>query len=90
MTDDAYLDGNALAGSLGEVFVAEVTAAHTTCARCGRKARLADLRVFAGGPGMIARCAGCEEVVARVVRTANSMWLDLRGTVALTIPLGED
>jgi hypothetical protein len=81
-----YQDGNILAGPLAEVFAVDVTAAFTTCAGCGRAAAVAELRVYANAPGMIARCAGCDDVVVRYVQTPAGAWLDLRGTVALHIP----
>ena len=88
--ESAYQDGNVLAGPFSEIFTVDVTGARTTCANCGRHAHLAELRVYTATPGMIARCAGCGEVVARHVRTPNAAWLDLRGTIALTIPLASD
>ena len=84
---DDFVDGNALAAPLAEVFTAEITAALTTCAGCGRQNRLAQLRVYVGGPGMVARCPGCGDVVARYARTPTSGYLDLRGVVALQISL---
>ena len=83
----SHHDGNALAGPLAEVFAVDCTAALTTCVHCGRTARVAELHVYLGGPGMVARCAGCDHVVARYVRTRTTARIDLRGTVALTIPL---
>jgi hypothetical protein len=78
-----FQDGNALAGPLGEVFAVDVTAAVTTCAGCGRRDRVAALRVYGGELGMVARCAGCESVVLRYARTPAGGWLDLRGAVSL-------
>jgi hypothetical protein len=89
-TPVTYLDGNVLAGPLAEVFAMDLTAATTTCVGCGRQAAVAELHVYPGGPGMVARCAGCQAVVARYVRTSTAAYLDLRGTVALAIPLGRD
>lgn len=78
-----FQDGNALAGPLGEVFAVDITAAVTTCAGCGRRGAIAELRVFGSELGMVARCAGCEGVVLRYARTPAGSWLDLRGTVSL-------
>jgi len=36
----------------------------------------------------MARSAGCEEVVLRLVRSPGTAWLDLRGAVSPRIPLG--
>ncbi|MET9343695.1 MULTISPECIES: DUF6510 family protein [unclassified Nonomuraea] len=82
-----HLDGNALAGPLGEIFAVDVTAAVGRCAACGLRGPVAALRVYDAGPGLVARCPGCEEVVLRLVRGPQEAWLDLRGTVSLRIPL---
>jgi hypothetical protein len=88
MIDDAeHLDGNALAGPLGEVFAVDVTAAVGRCAGCGQANAVAALRVYTHAPGLVARCPGCDTVVLRLVRTPDSAWLDLHGTVALRVPL---
>jgi hypothetical protein len=84
---DLYEDGNALAGPLDEVFAVEVSAAVTRCAGCGRTGPVAELRVYGRGAGLVARCAGCQEVVLRIVRTPRELWLDLRGTVSLRLPV---
>ncbi len=85
MTD--HTDGNALAGPLGELFAVDVTAATATCAACGRQGRVAELAVYASGHGTVARCAGCEAVVLRLVRAPDSAWLDLRGAALLRVAL---
>jgi hypothetical protein len=76
----AFLDGNAVGGVFAEVFRTEVSAIMLTCATCGRAGRFADQRVYARGPGVVARCPYCGEVNARMVRTPTEMWLDLRGS----------
>jgi NAD-dependent SIR2 family protein deacetylase len=88
VTDD-FEDGNTLAGPLSEVFAVDITTATVRCAHCGATGPVATLRVYTHAPGSVARCPGCEEVVLRLVRTPDSAWLDLRGTVALRIPLGD-
>jgi len=88
MTEMAYQDGNALAGPLGEVFAIDITAAVTTCAGCGRRDRVAELRVYGGELGMVARCAGCDGVVLRYAHTPGGGWLDLRGAVSLRLAQG--
>jgi hypothetical protein len=85
---DLYEDGNALAGPLEEVFAVDASAAVTRCAACGRTGRVAELRVYGRGPGLVARCPGCQEVVLRLVRTPRELWLDLRGAVSLRLPTG--
>ncbi|WP_433634842.1 DUF6510 family protein [Nocardia sp. CA-120079] len=82
-----YEDGNALAGPFGELFTADVTTASGRCAECGHTALVADLRVYAHAPGLVARCPNCDAVILRFVRAPDAAWLDLRGTVHLRVPL---
>jgi hypothetical protein len=44
MDDELRLDGNAAAGTLGEVFSFEVTTAEYACGGCGRAGRLGGAR----------------------------------------------
>ena len=89
MTTDEFLDGNTLAGPLGEIFAAEITTAVGQCASCGLAGPVGALRVYGPDPGMVARCPRCEEVVLRLVRGPDAAWLDLRGTVSLRFELPE-
>lgn len=86
MNED-YIDGNALAGPLREIFGVDVTTAIGQCVSCGNTGPVATLRVYTRAPGLVARCAACDEVVLRLVRGPASAWLDLRGTVSLRVAL---
>ncbi|MFB4310970.1 DUF6510 family protein [Actinomadura sp. GTD37] len=86
---DDFTDGNALAGPLAEVFAVDVTAARSRCAGCGRTGPVAELRVYGRAPGLVARCPGCGDVVLRLVRARGTVWLDMRGAVSLSIPVGD-
>jgi hypothetical protein len=86
MTDFA-LDGNAMAGDLAEIFAVDVTAAVVTCAGCGRAGVVAELRLWGRAPGVVARCPACKEVVLRLVRAPDRVFLDLRGATRLELPL---
>lgn len=90
--DDGYEDGNALAGPLSELFAVDVVSAEGRCTGCGTTGPVAQLRVYGAGtgPGLVARCPVCGQVVLRVVRSEDSAWLDLRGTVSLRFRLGTD
>ena len=81
----ARLDGNAAAGELGELFRFDVTVARTTCARCRDTRPLAELHAYLQAPGTVLRCATCETVQARVVRSGDRAWLDLRGVETLEV-----
>ncbi len=81
--DGARLDGNAAAGELGVLFGFDVTVARTTCARCSDTRPLAELHAYLQAPGAVLRCATCQAVQARVVRSSDRAWLDLRGVEVL-------
>ena len=87
MTEPTFLDGNAAAGVLGEVFAVDVTAAVGRCAGCGAVAVLAQARVYVDAPGTVVRCAGCDAVLLRVVTAPGRAWLDLRGVSYLEFAL---
>jgi hypothetical protein len=78
-----HKDGNALAGPLADVFAVEFSASIATCAGCRRTDRVATLHLYGDGPGLVARCPGCNAVLLRYVETPHGRWLDLRGTAAL-------
>ena len=81
------LDGNAMAGALGELFAVDVSAAVLECAGCSHTGVVAEVVVYADGPGMVGRCPGCSDVLLRLVRTDRSAWLDLSGVVCLRIDI---
>jgi hypothetical protein len=81
----AFVDGNALAGELGDLFV-DVTVAVGICAHCGREAQLADTRVYLRAPGVVVRCRGCDEVLLTLVTAPHGRRLVLRGLAQLTFP----
>ena len=87
MTLETFSDGNAIGGPLADLFTVDLTAASTVCCGCGRDGAVATLRVYGGGPGLVARCPGCDAVVMRFARFDGRVVLDLRGTVRLTVPL---
>ena len=82
-----FVDGNALAGPLREVFAVDLTAATGRCTGCRQAGAVATLRVSARAPGLVARCPRCDEVMLRLVRGPDRAWLDLRGMLNLEIPL---
>ena len=80
-----HLDGNVLAGALGEVFSVDITTAVGQCASCGTSQAMGQTLVYADAPGLVARCRTCGEVVLRVSRSASRTWLDLRGVRCLEL-----
>ena len=79
-----YLDGNAAAGELSKIFVVDVTAAEGRCAHCGTAKRFAEAHLYMQCPGVVARCAFCEQVLLRLVTVRDRVLLDLSGMTYLS------
>ncbi|MDQ2692033.1 MAG: DUF6510 family protein [Chloroflexota bacterium] len=82
---ELMLDANAVAGLLFEIFGVEMTASPTECAHCGSSGDVGALLAFTRGPGVVLRCSSCENVVLRIVRTPQAVYLDARGAVYLRL-----
>ena len=80
-----YLDGNAAAGELSNIFTMDVTAAEGQCAHCGAIKRFAEAHIYMQGPGIIARCSVCQHVILRIVNAPERVFLDLRGMRCLIL-----
>jgi hypothetical protein len=80
-----YLDGNAAAGELSKIFAMDVTAAEGQCAHCGAKRRFAEAHLYLQCPGVVARCAVCEQVLLRLVNARQRAFLDMRGMTYLRL-----
>jgi hypothetical protein len=85
LESELKLDGNAIGGLLGEIFVVEMTSAQGTCAHCGAANPLGRVDVYANAPGVVARCPACSAVLMRIVRGGGRVWLDLTGTRCLQL-----
>ena len=80
---DRELDGNALAGMFESMFGSDMTATPGRCAHCGTVNMVGAMRVYRGGPGAVVRCPACDEVVLRIVETAEATYVDARGAMYL-------
>jgi hypothetical protein len=78
-----YLDGNAAAGELSNLFAMDITAAEGQCAHCGAKRRFAEVHLYMQAPGVVARCAVCQNILLRLVSVHQRVFLDLRGMTYL-------
>jgi hypothetical protein len=83
----AWVDGNALAGELREIFTMDITGVRGRCAGCGRIGPVAEARVYERAAGLVARCAGCDGVLLRLVRAPDRVFLDLHGISCLELAL---
>ena len=83
--DEQGLDGNAAAGTLGEVFSFEVTTAGYACAGCGGTGRIGAAMVCeVRGLGIIVRCSSCDNALTRLAHNRGRYLVDLGGTRHLT------
>lgn len=83
--DSYFLDGNAAAGPLLELFGFDVTTATGQCDHCGRVGALAEARLYDPIHGMVFRCPGCDGILMRMVEHDTRVWLDLRGLTFLEL-----
>jgi hypothetical protein len=84
--DELMLDGNAIAGLLQEVFVAEMTTAIGTCSSCGAAGPVGAVHVYRGA-GVVLRCPDCDNVLAKIVKSDSRAWIDLTGIRTLEAAL---
>jgi Family of unknown function (DUF6510) len=77
------LDGNAIGGDLLELFGVDLTAATCRCASCGTSGYVAEAVVYLRGPGRVARCRACGELLFVLVTIRDITCVDLRGVVGL-------
>lgn len=80
------LDGNAIASTLFDVFGAEMTEASGRCASCRTASPLGELKVYLGGPGTVARCCHCDNVLMVLVEIRGVMCVDVLGLAAMEHP----
>lgn len=77
------LDGNAIAGTLFNIFGAEMTTATATCANCGNNGPLAELTIYPQAPGTVGRCRHCDAVLMVLVEMRGLTCVDVSGMAAL-------
>jgi hypothetical protein len=85
LSNELAVDGNAVAGTLSEIFTFDVTSVRVKCSDCGTTNPLAQEVAYVRGPGTVLRCADCSSVVGRFVKTRDSVWLDLTGSASWRI-----
>ena len=80
--DDAHLrvDGNALAGVLGEVFVHEMTSARIACDGCGEVEPIGAEHAYMQAPGIVLRCRHCEDVLLVITHRGGRDLLGFKGS----------
>jgi len=77
--DDLVLDGNAVAGTLSEIYGDDMTTVLAECASCGQVDHVAGLLAYVHAPGIVLRCTACSSVILRVVQTPSRTFVDVQG-----------
>jgi len=89
MTDDddagLWLDGNAAAGLLAEVFAMEMTAVQRACGSCGARAPVGAHRMYRGA-GAVLRCPECGDLALRIAILGDRHVVHMRGSWTLEVP----
>lgn len=80
------LDGNAIAGTLFEVFGREMTTAVGTCSGCAWVGPVAEVAVYSVSPGVVARCPQCSAVLMVIVDRRGMACVELAGFASLEQP----
>jgi rRNA maturation protein Nop10 len=76
---DHHTDGNAIAGLLQEIFVAEFTTLERTCQSCGDRNPAGAHRSYRGA-GVVLRCPHCGDVALKLAALPDRFVFELRGT----------
>lgn len=80
MTDAPdFLDGNAAAGDLADLFGTDLTRVSGPCLGCKTPVVIAEAHAFLAGPGTVLRCPGCAHVLIRLVHSPGRTWLETSG-----------
>ena len=82
-SDAMRVDGNAIAGVLGEVFVRDMTAVRIECGGCGKVEPFGAEHVYMRAPGIVMRCCHCDRVLLVVSHTGGTYRLGLGGARSL-------
>ena len=82
---ETWLDGNGVAGLLGEVFGAEVTAVVRACGSCGTEAAVGAHRAYRCA-GVVLRCPGCGDVAIRIAQLPDRNVVLVRGSWSVELP----
>jgi Family of unknown function (DUF6510) len=84
-TDPLWLDGNAYAGLLAEVFGTEMTNAMRGCASCGERRPLGAHRAYRGA-GVVLRCPACSDLAMLIAELPDRHVIRLTGSWTFGMP----
>jgi Family of unknown function (DUF6510) len=81
---DLWLDGNAIAGLLRELFGYEMTGIPRGCQSCGATHPIAAHRLYHGA-GLVLRCPSCGALAARIAALPDRHVVRLEGSWQLEV-----
>ena len=67
------LDGNAVAGTLSEIYGDDMTTVLAECGSCGQVDHVGGLVAYVHAPGIVLRCTSCSTVMLRIVQTPKAL-----------------
>jgi hypothetical protein len=76
--DEQHIDGNGIAGLLGEIAGAEMTAVLRTCQSCGDRRAIGEHRAYRTA-GVVLRCPSCEDVALVIGVQETRLVVEWRG-----------
>lgn len=77
--EELVLDGNAVAGTLSEIYGDDMTNVLAECASCGKIDHIGELLAYVHGPGIVLRCSSCATVMIRIVQKPGRTLVEIRG-----------
>ena len=76
--DEQHIDGNGIAGLLGEIAGAEITTVLRTCQSCGARGPVGEHRAYRAA-GVVLRCPNCEDVALMIGVQDRRLVVEWRG-----------
>jgi hypothetical protein len=81
--DDRHIDGNGIAGLLGEIAGAEMTEVLRTCPSCGDRRPVGEHLAYRSA-GVVLRCTHCADVAVVVGIQETRLRVEWRGVYEIT------
>jgi hypothetical protein len=85
MSEARWLDGNALAGVMAELFGAEMTTALHRCGSCGARREVGAHPAYRGA-GMVLRCPECGDMAMQISEVRDRHVIRLTGEWTFSAP----
>ena len=82
---DDWLDGNAIAGVLVEIFGRDMTTVVRGCPSCGARHEVGAHRLYRGA-GLVLRCPSCDDVALRLALADDRRLVTFQGTWSVELP----